>query len=61
LHINAQTERWEYRVLYYTNTTSGEDLTDKMNRYGIEGWELVTSTYSEKYGSGYLYFKRRLP
>jgi opacity protein-like surface antigen len=52
--ISRQT--WEYVMVDIPVNASGQilrgDLNTLMQKYGMDGWELVTST------PGYLYFKR---
>ncbi len=33
--------RWEYLVWYLDSTTEAESLTEDLNNYGKQGWELV--------------------
>ena len=52
--------RWEYNTLRI-RTTDASVLTENANRLGIEGWELVTSTFDFDADRYTLFFKRRLP
>ena len=66
----SKSEKWEYKVYYYRNGGSlyGEneqkELNVKLNEFGAESWEIVSSGTSGNSTYGYLdlfIFKRRLP
>ncbi|MCL1806400.1 MAG: hypothetical protein FWG31_01730 [Oscillospiraceae bacterium] len=52
-------ERWEYTTLEYNWTL--DEMIEKANSLGSEGWELVSATLSNSRYEHTLYFKRRLP
>jgi hypothetical protein len=67
------TERWEYKVVYFsaeqwTRTGLPDDLNERFDEYGAQGWELVGSEslirprwiWTEKTVSIVAFFKRRV-
>ena len=63
----SKSERWEYKVYYYRVYSSLSDenmrkeLNVKLNEFGAESWELVSSGTSNAGSLDYFIFKRRLP
>lgn len=50
---------WEYKVIFLTDDAT---ITSKLNREGVEGWELVSfhmTSRPDRYGQGGLYYFKR--
>jgi len=59
--VSAQTVRWEYKVLDYT-WWGYKSTETSLNKFGNEGWELVSFSCKQSDSTKYIYIlKRRLP
>lgn len=49
--------KWEYKILEINESlisNNVEQLEEILNKYGEEGWELVTVAYKKSMGKGWL-------
>ena len=43
-------KKWEYKIEWFTSTINDEEIQEKINKLGSEGWELVSvSAYKNSY------------